>query len=84
MTNAPLGSAAGSEIMAAGDNAGEAAVALRLRLTVAEPIVVGIAGGGTSHNQLPGGRHAVVDALSCTGRDMHPRIFEPVTAQPPN
>ena len=83
VTNAPLGSAAGGEMLAAGGNAVDAAVAALLALTVVEPMMVGIAGGGISHLRLPDGRHVVIDALSCAARAMHPTIFEPVSDSPP-
>ncbi len=83
VTNAPLGSAAGGEMLAAGGNAVDAAVAALLALTVVEPMMVGIAGGGISHVRLPDGRHVVIDALSCAARAMHPTIFEPVSDTPP-
>lgn len=84
VTNAPLGSAAGSEMLAAGGNAVDAAVASLMMLTVVEPMMVGIAGGGISHVRLPDGRHVVIDALSCAARAMHPTIFEPVSDAPPH
>ena len=84
VTNAPLGSAAGSEMLAAGGNAVDAAVAALLMLTVVEPMMVGLAGGGIAHLRLPDGRHEIVDALSCAGRDMHPTMFEPDPDAPPN
>ncbi|MBC7136521.1 MAG: gamma-glutamyltransferase, partial [Oceanibaculum nanhaiense] len=64
VTNSPLGTAAGSEMLAAGGNAIDAAVAALLTLTVVEPMMVGIAGGGISHIRLSDGRHVVIDALS--------------------
>ncbi|MBK4215033.1 gamma-glutamyltransferase [Paracoccus caeni] len=84
VTNAPLGSAAGTEMLAAGGNAIDAAVAAMLTLTVVEPMMVGIAGGGISHIRLADGRHVVIDALSVTGRNARPDMFQPVSDQPPD
>lgn len=64
VTNHPLGSSAGQEMLAAGGNAIDAAVAALLALTVVEPMMVGIAGGGLSHVRLASGEDFVVDALS--------------------
>ena len=82
VTNHPLGSAAGSEMLAAGGNAVDAAVAALLALTVVEPMMVGIAGGGLSHLRLADGRHLVVDALSSAAATMHPEIYTPVSDDP--
>lgn len=79
VTNSPLGSAAGNEMLAAGGNAIDAAVAALLTLTVVEPMMVGIAGGGISHIRLASGEHVMIDALSCAGRSMH----QPVADTPP-
>ncbi|WP_172294761.1 gamma-glutamyltransferase [Pseudoruegeria sp. HB172150] len=82
VTNNPNGTAAGAEILAAGGNAVDAAVAALLALTVAEPMMVGIAGGGVSHLRLPDGRHVVVDALSTAPAATGPETFEPVSDDP--
>jgi len=82
VTNAPLGSAAGNEMLAIGGNAIDATVASLLTLTVVEPMMVGIAGGGISHIRLADGRHVVVDALSTAGSAMDAAMFTPVSDLP--
>ncbi|ESR23219.1 gamma-glutamyltransferase [Lutibaculum baratangense] len=84
VTNHPLGTAAGAEILSAGGNAVDAAVASLLALTVVEPMMVGIAGGGLSHLRLADGRHLVFDAMSTAPGAAHATCFEPVSDEPPN
>lgn len=79
VTNAPLGTAAGAEMLAIGGNAVDAAVAALLTLTVVEPMMVGIAGGGISHLRLADGRHVVIDALSMAGQGARPDMFHPLS-----
>lgn len=79
VTNHPLGSAAGHEMLAFGGNAVDAAVAALLTLTVVEPMMVGIAGGGVSHLRLPDGTHTVYDCLSQAGAAATPDMFTPVS-----
>ena len=84
VSNAPLGSAAGNEMLAAGGNAIDAAVAALLTLTVVEPMMVGIAGGGIAHLRLSDGRHVIVDAMSNAGAAARADMFQPVSDQPPD
>lgn len=84
VTNSPPGSAAGNEMLAIGGNAVDAAVAALLTLTVVEPMMVGIAGGGISHLRLADGRHVVIDALSVAGQGARPGMFTPVSDSLPD
>ncbi|MEJ8474268.1 gamma-glutamyltransferase [Roseibium algae] len=83
VTNHPLGSSAGTEMLAAGGNAVDAAVSALLTLTVVEPMMVGIAGGGLSHLRLADGTHVVMDALACAAKGMHSQIYEPISDEMP-
>ena len=56
VTNHPLASAAVLEIMAQGGNAVDSTVAALFTLTVVEPMMVGIFGGGTAVIRLADGR----------------------------
>jgi gamma-glutamyltranspeptidase / glutathione hydrolase len=64
VTNHPLASTAGAEMLAAGGNAIDAAIGALFTLTVVEPMMVGILGGGITHIRLTDGRHVVIDNQS--------------------
>ena len=78
VTNHPLASAAGAEMLAGGGNAVDAAVAALFTLTVVEPMMVGIAGGGMAHLRLADGRHVVIDAMSVVPAAGHAAMFAPL------
>ena len=83
-TNHPLASAAGLEMLAAGGNAIDAAVAAKFALTVVEPMMVGLIGGTTSHIRLADGSHRVVDGMSAVPLAGHPTMFKPIAGAAPN
>ena len=69
VTNHPLASVAGMQMLAAGGNAVDAAVAALFTLTVVEPMMVGILGGGFAHLRLPDGTHTCLLYTSPSPRD---------------
>ena len=83
VTNHPLASAAGAEMLAAGGNAVDAAIASLFTLTVVEPMMVGIVGGGTAHIRLPDGQHLVIDAMSTVPSAFRPDSFTPAHPDQP-
>jgi len=83
VTNHPLASAAGAEMLAAGGNAVDAGVAALFALTVVEPMMVGLIGGGMTHLRLPDGRHEVLDGLSTVPAAGRPDMFTPVSQEWP-
>ena len=78
VTNHPLASAAGMEMLAAGGNAIDAAVAAQFALTVVEPMMVGLIGGTTSHIRLADGSHRIIDGMSAVPLAGHPTMYRPI------
>lgn len=79
VANHPLASAAGAEMLLAGGNAVDAAVAALFALTVVEPMMVGVLGGGMAHIRLANGRHVVLDGLGTAPGAAHDAMYETVS-----
>jgi gamma-glutamyltranspeptidase/glutathione hydrolase len=75
VSNHPLASAAGAEMLAAGGNAIDAAIATLFALTVVEPMMVGIIGGGMAHIRLADGSHRFIDGQSTVPLAMRPDTY---------
>jgi gamma-glutamyltranspeptidase/glutathione hydrolase len=83
VSNHALASAAGAEMLAAGGNAIDAAIAAFFTLTVVEPMMVGILGGGMAHIRLPDGTHTVIDGQSTAPLATGPNTYTPDPAAQP-
>lgn len=79
VTNNPLGSAAGAEMLAAGGNAIDAAVAALFALTVVEPMMVGIFGAGMSTIRTADGGHHFVNNYTVAPAAATPDMYDPVS-----
>jgi gamma-glutamyltranspeptidase/glutathione hydrolase len=79
VTNHPLASAAGAEMLAAGGNAVDAAVAALFALTVVEPMMVGIFGAGHAQLRLADGLHTVIDGYTTAPAAARPDMYRPVS-----
>jgi gamma-glutamyltranspeptidase/glutathione hydrolase len=75
VSNHPLASGAGAEMLAAGGNAIDAAIATLFALTVVEPMMVGIIGGGMAHIRTPDGSHRFVDGQSTVPLAVQPDTY---------
>ncbi len=79
VTNHPLASAAGAEMLAAGGNAVDAAVASLFALTVVEPMMVGVFGAGHAQLFLSGHLHTVIDGYTVAPAAARPEMYRPVS-----
>jgi gamma-glutamyltranspeptidase / glutathione hydrolase len=77
VTNHPLASAAGAEMIAAGGNAIDAAIAAFFTLSVVEPMMTGVLGGGMAHIRLADGSHVVIDNQSMAPLATGPTTYTP-------
>jgi gamma-glutamyltranspeptidase/glutathione hydrolase len=75
VSNHPLASAAGAEMLAAGGNAVDAAIATLFTLTVVEPMMIGIIGGGMAHIRLGDGSHRFIDGQSTVPLAVRPDTY---------
>ncbi|SKA21631.1 gamma-glutamyltranspeptidase / glutathione hydrolase [Enhydrobacter aerosaccus] len=83
VSNHPLASAAGLEMLAAGGNAIDAAVATQFALTVVEPMMVGLVGGTTCHIRLADGSHRIFDGMSAVPKAGRPDMYRPIVGAAP-
>ena len=77
VTNHPLASLAGTQMLLEGGNALDAAVAALFALTVVEPMMVGVLGGGVAHIRHADGQHSILDGLSTAPGRAHAALFGP-------
>jgi gamma-glutamyltranspeptidase / glutathione hydrolase len=79
VTNNPLGSAAGMQMLAAGGNAIDAAVSSLFALTVVEPMMVGIFGAGMSTIRLASGEHKFINNYTIAPAAATADMYQPVS-----
>ena len=84
VTNHPLGSAAGTEMLLAGGNAIDATVASLFALSVVEPMMVGIFGAGHMNVRLANGEHHVIDGYSTAPAASTADMYTPIADSGPN
>src|SRR4051794_41963073 len=84
LTNYPLASGAGGGCLAAGGNAIDAAIATLFTLTVVEPMMVGIIGGGMAHIRLADGSHRFIDGQSAVPLAVRPDPYPPKPGSAPD
>src|SRR5258707_9463041 len=76
VSNHPLASSAGAEMLAAGGNAIDAAIGRLFALTAVEPMMVGIIGGGMAHIRLADGSHRFIDGQSPVPLAVKPDTYQ--------
>ncbi len=79
-----LGSVAGAEMLAAGGNAIDAAVATLFTLSVVEPMKMGIYGAGFINIRLSDGAQVAIDNYSQAPGAASPEMFEPMSDRWPH
>ncbi len=79
VANHPLASAAGAEMLAAGGNAVDAAIAALFALSVVEPMMVGPCGAGHALLRLPDGTETVIDSYTTAPAAATPTMYRPVS-----
>jgi gamma-glutamyltranspeptidase / glutathione hydrolase len=84
VTNHPLASAAGAEMLAGGGNAVDGAVAALFALGVVEPMMVSPLGAGHALLRLAGGGHVVIDGYATAPAAARPDMYRPVSDRWPD
>ena len=82
-TNHPVASAAGAEMLALGGNAIDAAVASLFALSVVEPMMVGILGGGIANLRLADGTVCSIDNYSTSPGASTDTLYTPLVVPTP-
>ncbi|MEM7117086.1 MAG: gamma-glutamyltransferase [Chloroflexota bacterium] len=77
--NQPLGAAAGAQMLAAGGNAFDAAIATLFALNVVEPMMVGLFGAGWMNLRLADGRSVIIDNYSTAPAAATPDLYTPIS-----
>lgn len=80
VTNHPVASAVALQILLEGGNAADAAVAALFALSVVEPMMVGVLGGGLTHVRTASGEHLILDGLGCAPKAAHPHLYQPIAS----
>jgi gamma-glutamyltranspeptidase/glutathione hydrolase len=82
VTNHPLASIAGAQMLAEGGNAVDAAICAFFALTIVEPMMVGVLGGGVFHLRTPDGKHRTFDGYSVAPLASRPDMYRPLNVEP--